>query len=63
MYHQYDIERLKKKVEQHEKTISQLIDIIAATNRHLSELVLDIERINGHLPLFTIPQKYLVKKD
>jgi hypothetical protein len=31
---------LKRRVEQHEKTIVQLLEIIAATNRRLSEISL-----------------------
>jgi hypothetical protein len=33
-----DFLELKRKVEQHEKTIVQLMEILAATNRILSEL-------------------------
>ncbi|WP_010094345.1 hypothetical protein [Ornithinibacillus scapharcae] len=33
-----ELMELKRKVDQHEKTIVQLMEIIAATNRRLSDL-------------------------
>ncbi|WP_269083292.1 hypothetical protein [Ornithinibacillus contaminans] len=33
-----EFQELKRRVEQHEKTIVQLLEIIAATNRRLAEM-------------------------
>lgn len=35
---QINLQDLKRKVEQHEETIVQLLEIIAATNRRISDL-------------------------
>ncbi|SHG35542.1 hypothetical protein [Ornithinibacillus halophilus] len=35
---QITLQDLRRKVEQHEETIVQLLEIIAATNRRISEL-------------------------
>ena len=35
---QITLNQLAKKVEQHEKTITQLVEIIAATNRRITDI-------------------------
>lgn len=49
-YNEVDIEKLVKKVQQHEDTITQLIEIIAATNCQLFELMNKQKRRQHILP-------------
>jgi len=49
--HERVMNDLIKKVQQHEKTISQLVEIVGATNYRLSEL--DSKQKNVNQPVFS----------
>lgn len=57
------IQQLKAKIDQHEQTISQLINMMAYTNRALFQLSHDVKHMSHHFPHINLPQKKLVKRN